>query len=99
MIAVRQMDKRVHGRCFAVFASYLVYLAGSCCATEWPQFRGPTHDGASTDRIATQWTGNMTNPIWQGLLPNCLGSLTVSKGRAFTQAVRSLAAPGKEVSG
>ncbi|MSU58143.1 MAG: hypothetical protein EXS35_08185 [Pedosphaera sp.] len=54
-------------------------------AAEWPQYRGPNHDGISSERINKQWTGSVTNPVWLVSLTNGLTSLTVSGGRVFTQ--------------
>lgn len=64
---------------------------GLCCAVvaaaagDWPQYRGPTHNGVSPERINKQWTGSVTNPVWRVHLTNGLTSLTVGGGRAFTQ--------------
>jgi len=60
-------------------------IAVVATAAEWPQYRGPTHDGVSTDRINKQWTGSVTNPVWVVNLTNGLTSLTVGGGRVFTQ--------------
>src|SRR5262249_4305239 len=57
-------------------------------AADWPAYRGPTHDGISTDRLNTNWTGSVTNPLWIRPVTNCLGSLVVSGGRVFTQTRR-----------
>ena len=59
-------------------------------ASDWPQYRGPTHDGISTDRIRTNWTGAVTNPLWRVTQTNSLTSLAVSGGKVFTQARRAL---------
>jgi len=58
-------------------------------AADWPQYRGPNHDGVSTDRINRQWSGSVTNPLWLVSLTNGVCSLTVSGGRAFTQAFQT----------
>jgi outer membrane protein assembly factor BamB len=63
---------------------------------DWPQYRGPNHDGISTDRIIKDWTGSVTNPVWRLSLTNCLGSFAVSGGRAFTQARRATNGVDKE---
>ncbi len=75
------------GLCFAI----------SCGGADWPQYRGANHDGISTERINKQWTGSITNPVWRVVITNCLGSFTVSGGRAFTQTRRLLAGVSKEV--
>src|SRR5262245_24104250 len=67
----------------------VVLLFPLCCAAaDWPQFRGANHDGISTDRITTTWSGSVTNPVWRVTVTNALCSLTVSGGRVFTQAKR-----------
>jgi outer membrane protein assembly factor BamB len=70
----------------------LAVLAG-----DWPQYRGPNHDGVSADRITTQWSGAVTNPVWRVLVTNCLGSLAVSGGRAYTQTRRTISGTNREV--
>jgi outer membrane protein assembly factor BamB len=94
-MTVRRMHDLPHGSCLAV-----LLLLGLTCASQaadWPQYRGANHDGISTDRIMTQWTGSVTNPIWRVVLTNCLGSLSVSGGRVFTQTVRPIAGAPKEM--
>src|SRR5258705_7169759 len=59
-------------------------------ASDWPHFRGPTHNGISTDRIRTNWTGAATNPLWRVTQTNSLTSLAVSGGKVFTQMRRAL---------
>src|SRR5262249_52149747 len=53
-------------------------------------------DGISTDRILTQWSGSVTNPVWIVPVTNCLGSLAVRAGRVFTQTRRPVAGISKE---
>src|SRR5436190_12562726 len=59
-------------------------------ASDWPQFRGLNHDGISSDRVTTNWTGSVTNPLWRVLLTNALCSLVVSDGKVYTQTVRDV---------
>lgn len=74
-------------------------LLGVSCVTaaEWPQYRGPNHDGVSPDRINRNWSGSVTNPVWRLPLDNALSSLAVSGGRVFTQARRNVEGGNKEV--
>jgi outer membrane protein assembly factor BamB len=72
---------------YALIVLLLLPLPGR--ATDWPQYRGPNHDGVSTERINKNWTGSVTNPVWVVYLTNGLTSLTVSGGRVFTQVARS----------
>jgi outer membrane protein assembly factor BamB len=63
-------------------------LSFSVCAAlagDWPQYRGPNHDGVSNDRIKKQWSGSVTNAVWLVPLTNGLTGLAVSQGRVFTE--------------
>src|SRR5262245_38415818 len=75
----------------------LIMLGFTCGATDWPQFRGVNHDGISTDRIVTNWTGSVTNPIWRVTASNALCSLAVSGGKVYTQAIRNVGDQPREV--
>src|SRR5262245_24619695 len=70
-----------------VIVALLLPLCGA--ASDWPQFRGANHDGISTDRITTTWTGSVTNPVWRVPVSNALCSLAVSGGQVFTQTRRT----------
>jgi outer membrane protein assembly factor BamB len=72
-------------------------VASGLAAADWPQYRGPTHDGNSTDRINQNWSGTVTNPVWLVAATNGLSSFSVSGGRAFTQIGRTLAGSPEEV--
>jgi outer membrane protein assembly factor BamB len=80
-----------------VFLPLLASFALRCSATDWPQYRGPTHNGVSTDRIVKQWTGAITDPVWRISLTNALSSLTVSGGRVFTQTRRAIGGGSREI--
>jgi len=66
-------------------------------ATDWTQYRGPNHDGTSSDRINKQWSGSITNPVWLVPVTNGPCSLIVSGGRVFTQIRRTIDGIDKEV--
>ena len=69
----------------------------ACCGADWPQYRGPTHDGVSTDRINKQWTGSVTNALWRVFLGNGITSFAVSGGLALTQVHRDVNGADTEV--
>jgi len=75
----------------------LILLGFTCAAADWPQFRGVNHDGISTDRIITNWTGSVTNPVWRVPVSNALCSLVVSGGKVYTQAIRNTNGANREV--
>ena len=66
-------------------------------AGDWTQYRGPTHDGVSMDRIVKQWSGSVTNPAWLVPVTNGLGTFAVGGGRAVTQIRRTIDDVEKEV--
>ena len=70
-------------------AGIWLIIAFATSAAEWPQYRGPNHDGISIDRLNTQWTGSATNPLWLVVFTNGTCSFSVSGGRAFTQVRRT----------
>jgi len=88
------VSNSVHGvsKWVALTLSCVVFAAA---AGEWPQYRGPTHDGVSQDRIKKQWSGAVTNPVWLVPLTNGLTSLAVSQGRVFTEVAGEFDAYGQ----
>ncbi len=67
--------------------SLLVSAGG--LAGDWPQYRGPNHDGISTEVIRTNWTAKTPQRLWKISLGQAWSSLTVQGGRVFTQVERS----------
>src|SRR5688572_4893282 len=82
MSAVFSFHAIRHSKWTAGFLSFTVFAAA---AGDWPQYRGPTHDGVSADRIQKRWSGSVTNPVWLVPLTNGITGLTVSQGRVFTE--------------
>ena len=95
MCTTRELFSFVLGR--LTLLGVLLFSVLRAEAADWTQYRGPTHDGVSTDRINKQWTGSVTNPVWLVPVSNSLCSFTVSGGRAFTQTRRTIADADKEV--
>src|SRR2546427_10597094 len=85
----------VHGACRrfhwrrVILLSLLIQVL-SATAGDWSQYRGPTHDGVSTDRIVKQWSGAVTNPVWRVPVVNGLGRFAVGAGCAGTQGRRTI---------
>lgn len=65
-------------------------------AADWLQYRGPNHDGVSADRIITNWTGSVTNPVWLLPVTNSFSSFTVRGGLAYSQVNRFLGGTNRE---
>lgn len=66
-------------------------------ATDWPQYRGPAHDGSSTERILKEWPSRGPKLLWKKALPNGFGSFAVSQGKAYTSLKRVIEGEAKEV--
>ncbi len=66
-------------------------------AADWPQYRGPNHDGSTTERIATKWPAGGPKALWKVPAPNGFSSFTVAGGKAFTQITRNVGGVDREV--
>ena len=71
-------------------------VAARIWAVDWPQYRGPTHDGVSTEAIRTDWAANPPKLVWKIPLPYALSSVSISGGQVFTQARRRLGGEEQE---
>ncbi|NOS72638.1 MAG: PQQ-like beta-propeller repeat protein [Verrucomicrobia bacterium] len=79
-----------------IVACLLIALS-SAAAGDWPHYRGPTHDGVSTDRILTNWSGSVTNPVWLVPVTNSFSSFAIRGGLAYSQVNRFLNGTNREV--
>ncbi len=70
-------------------------LAPSLSAEDWTQYRGPNHDGTSSEKLLLkQWPSRGPKVVWKSdAYPLGFSSFTVKGERAFTVCARS----GKEV--
>jgi hypothetical protein len=39
-------------------------------AADWPQYRGPNHDGKTTEKMSSAWPANGFKPLWKVPTPN-----------------------------
>src|ERR1043165_4107108 len=65
-------------------------------ADDWPQYRGPNHDGISAETIRTNWSEQPPRQVWKIPLDPGLSSFSVSGGRAFTLVRRSITGQDQE---
>ena len=70
----------------------ITFLTGLFARAEWPQYRGPNHDGSTAGKISTSWSGKGARMAWKTKTPNGFSSFAVSGGQAFTVFTRE----GKE---
>jgi len=94
-----QMKARLHGT--SQFGQYCVWLVTVSLvtpseATDWPQYRGPNHDGISTEAIRLNWSEEAPRLLWKVPLEPALSSFSISGGRAFTQARRRVSGEDQE---
>jgi len=66
-------------------------------AGDWAQYRGPNHDGISTESIRTNWGQVPPQQIWKVPLDRGLSSFSVSGGKVFTQVRRTINGQDQEV--
>jgi len=64
---------------------------------EWPQYRGPTGDGVSTDRILKQWPVGGPRSVWKKAVTDGFSSFAVSEGKAYTLVKRTISGQAQEV--
>src|SRR6185436_7239062 len=79
-----------------LLCSCLSLATAALRAGDWPQYRGPNHDGTSTETIRTNWSTEPPRQIWKVPLDPGLSSFSVSGGRAFTLVRRSAGGQGQE---
>lgn len=67
-------------------------------AADWPNYRGPSHDGISREKLpATAWGLTGPRAVWKAPAPGGFSSFAVAEGRAFTQVSRSVEGVQREV--
>ena len=78
-------------------AAVLLLLAAPSRGSDWPHYRGPTHDGVSSERILKTWPSGGPRRLWKKSLPDGFGSFAVSGGRAYTAVKRIVEGTPSEV--
>jgi outer membrane protein assembly factor BamB len=66
-------------------------------AGDWPQFRGPNHDGTSPEKILTAWPATGLREVWKHPMNDGFSGLTVGDGKAFTLVTREVDGASQEV--
>jgi outer membrane protein assembly factor BamB len=72
-------------------------LAPAARAVDWTQFRGPNHDGTSTEEILTAWPPSGLPLIWKHPLTDGFSGMTIAAGKAFTLVKREVDGASQEV--
>src|SRR4051812_39124783 len=67
----------------------LLTLAGAALAADWPQYRGPTHDGKTPEAIRTDWPAGGPKVLWKAHLGDgSFGTFAVVGDSAFVLTSR-----------
>lgn len=72
-------------------------LAPRVEAADWSQFRGPNHDGTSSETILTSWPAAGLTTVWKHPLTAGFSAITVGGGKAFTLVLRDIDGAPQEV--
>ncbi len=84
-------------RNFIVASAFACALPCSVHAVDWSQYRGPNHDGSSTEKILTAWPTNGLREVWKRPMKDGFSAVTVGGGKAFTQVAREVDGASQEV--
>ncbi len=82
---------------FAFSTAVAAALACAANAADWPQYRGPDHNGASSEKILTAWPATGLRQIWKEPMTDGFSAITLGGGKAFTLEARALNGPKQEV--
>ena len=67
-----------------IIASAVVWVATLAVASDWPNYRGPNHDGVSTEKgWLTDWPKEGLKQLWAVDLGPSYGSVAVSDGKLY----------------
>jgi outer membrane protein assembly factor BamB len=76
-------------------------MAGSFCLAalggDWPQFRGPNHDGTSPETIPTKWPDSGLPQVWKSPLRNGFSTFSLGAGKVYTLVAREIEGTDQEV--
>jgi outer membrane protein assembly factor BamB len=72
----------------AVLQTLFAFVAVPLFATNWPQYRGPTADGRTSEKIDRAWPNSGPKQVWKVSSEGGFSSFAVAGGRAFTLALK-----------
>lgn len=80
-----------------LIAALFLSVTLSLVAADWPQYRGPNHDGSTPEKISTKWPQEGPRQIWKAELGDSFGSFAVGGGKAFCFIQRKVNGEDAEV--
>jgi outer membrane protein assembly factor BamB len=72
-------------------------LCAAARAEDWPQYRGPAHNGISSEHIFTAWPAAGPRRVWKVPLTDGFSTITTGGGRAYTLVGRQVDGAQQEV--
>ncbi|HEY3863781.1 MAG TPA: PQQ-binding-like beta-propeller repeat protein [Verrucomicrobiae bacterium] len=77
-------------------ASMALTLGGTLAAADWPQFRGPNHDGSTPEEILTTWPAAGLRQVWKEPMKDGFSGIVLGGGKAFTLETREFDGASQE---
>jgi len=59
-------------------------LAANSPAADWPQWRGPSRTGVSSEKVSAAWPAEGPKVLWRAAVGTGFSSISVSQGRVYT---------------
>ncbi len=72
-------------------------LASGLLQADWPQYRGPNHDGVSAEKILKKWPASGLRQAWKVPLNTGFSSFAIAHGMAYTLVRREIDGLEQEV--
>lgn len=80
-----------------LLAGIAVSFSLAAAAADWPQYRGPNHDGICADKILPAWPAAGLHQFWKQPLKDGFSSFSVGGGKVFTVVAREVDSANQEV--
>ncbi len=81
----------------ALLAGVTITFTLQITAADWPQYRGPSHDGVCPDKISQAWPEAGLHQFWKKPLKDGFSSFAVGGGKVFTVVAREIESANQEV--
>jgi outer membrane protein assembly factor BamB len=75
---------------FLPLCAALSLVTGSVNAADWTAYRGPTHDGKSSESISSPWSSEGLKVVWKVPSEAGFSSFVAAKGQCFTEELRDV---------
>jgi outer membrane protein assembly factor BamB len=62
----------------------IALLAAPAPAADWPQWRGPSRTGISSEQVSATWPAEGPKVLWRASVGTGFSSISVSQGRTYT---------------